>query len=231
MNKSFAIFSIVSLIMCVILFSCMNEKSRNMDLSFAGITIGQDFPDSLKNGNQFEYYESTPPFYEGSRSFSLPNYPNAKIHVVASTDLNGKEVTSIQISPNNEQASDFYNMLKSKYGIPTSDYGDADCSLQYLIHNMYDNLGFSEYDCRRDISGTYVMAIWEPISTQSIIRMIADVYHFPDRFNPKIDIFLRFQYINLDRFETIKTSAERKALDKKRDDYRKQNQQTMNQDF
>lgn len=230
MKKFLTISLLVSIIMCLF-FSCMNEKSRSKNLSFAGITIGQDFPDSLKNDNRFEYYESIPPFYEGSTIFSLPNYPNAEIHVVASTDLDGKEVTSIQISPNNEQASDFYNMLKSKYGIPASNYGDADCSLQHLIHSMYDKLGYDEYNCKIDISGTYVMAIWEPMSTQSIIRMIADIYHFPDRFNPKIDIFIRFQYINLDRFETVKANAERKALNKKRDDYCKKNQQTMSQDF
>lgn len=236
MKKFVTICTSIGLVVCSLLWSCKNEKSsenEKSDLSFAGITIGQDFPDSLKNDDGLKYYDNGLgfPFYEGSRAFSLPKNPNAVLHIVATTDLDGKEVTSIQISLNNDEASDFYDMLKSKYGIPTSNYGDADCSLYRLTNSMYENLGYSEYNYKIDISGTYVMALWKPISTKSIIRMIADIYHFPSHYNPEISTYIRFQYINLNKFESVQAAAEKRTMDKKREDYRKQNQKSMNQDF
>lgn len=237
MKKLVTIYTLFGLVVCILLCSCKNDKSSKndkSDLSFAGITIGQDFPDSLKNNNRFKYYEhsSEAPSYDGSIPFSLPNYPNAVLDVAVTTDLDGKEVTSIEIVPSNDEASDLYDMLKSKYGIPTSNYGDADCSLNLLINNMYEDLGYSEYNCKTDITGTRVIAQWEPISSKSIIRMIARTLHFPNNsYSQRLHTYIWFQYINLNKFTSVQAAAERKAINKKREDYRKQNQKAMNQDF
>ncbi|MCM1301907.1 MAG: hypothetical protein NC226_09315 [Bacteroides cellulosilyticus] len=228
--KNFTPLALLLSALCLSI-SC-SHTPVNYDLSFAGITIGEEFPDSLKNNDSFEFYEHDIPFYEGDVIFNLPSTPNNKLHVVATTDLDGKKVTCISLPAMTfSEASDFFNMLKSKYGLPSSDYGDTDCSLTILLDRTYKKLGYNDYDCKIDITGDRILAMWKPASYQSVILMIANTYHFPSKFRPRLDTFIGFRYVNIDRFNAVKREAERNRVNKDRADYRLQNSKSMNQDF
>lgn len=214
------------------LTSCSNARETKGDLSFGGITIGKSFPDSLKADSLFKFFnEYDVPFYEGALSFSLPKNKKTKFHVVATTNLENTEVTCIEITPTELEAWDLYDMLKSKYGLPISDFGDTDCSLQYLMSHVYKQLGYSAYETTPDISGTYILAEWNPSGYTSKILLIADIYHFPSEYNPKISTYLRLKYINPTRVEEVDKQAKSKKQNSKRDSYKKTNSEVMNQDF
>lgn len=219
-------------ILAMVLTAC--SQANPPDLSFAGITMGKEFPDSLKTTGHFEYYDNNVPFYEGSVIFDLPNFPKKELHVVATTDLQNKEVTCIQLTMFMPEASDFYNMLKSKYGLPSSDFGDTDCSLQTLINRVYEQLGYKSYayfgECP-NISGTRVLAVWEPASYKSAILLITDTYHSQSSYNSQLDTFVRFKYINVKKSEAVEKEVQKIHDNKQRDDYRKDNAESMSQDF
>lgn len=226
------VLSAISIIfVCVLLSSCSSSSSCSMgDLSFAGITIGKEFPDSLKNNGNFIYSDKRIPYYDGYVLFNLPNTPEAKIGVVATTDLEGV-VVGIDIYQHLEEASDFYDMLKSKYGLPDSDFGNTDCSLQHLISKFYEQLGYKYYDyTNADISGERVLGTWKPLGFESIIVMIADTYCSMD-YGATPNTSISFKYVDVDKYTAAQKAAERRNELMKREEYRKENSQSMNQDF
>lgn len=210
--------------------SCSNHQIKSSDLSFAGITIGETFPDSLKNSGLFRFDGDDMPYYEGKTIFALPSNPNRDISIVAATNEND-EVVSIQIGNMNfSESSDFFNMLKSKYGIPMSEYGDADRSLNSFLDNIYKQLGYTQYG-NIDISGKRVIAIWKSPLKRADILMIADTFHEPDDFNPKLWTYVWFKYVDVEECNRVERMAENNRINKSRNDYRKKNQDLMNQDF
>lgn len=211
--------------------SCSKDKTKQKDLSFGGITIGEVFPDSLKNSFKF-YPELDVPTYEGGIKFDFPNEPKADISIITAIDPSDDEVISIDIfMEESVKAYDFYNMLKSKYGLPISDYGDTDCSLQYFIHRLYTDLGYERYSKQPDISGRRVLAEWTNTGHASNIMMISDTYHFPDEYNPKLSTYITFRYVNKSRLNRVQEEAEQKSKERKRNNYRQNNRGAMNQDF
>lgn len=227
MRKIVFLWSILS----IIFISCDNSKSKPSNLSFVGITIGEEFPDSLKDIFEFKDYDI--PRYEGLVHFDLPNYPNTSLWVAAATDLEGKEVTCIHISNMDiDQAGDFFEMLKSKYGLPVSDYGNPDVNLKKFLNNLYSDLGYSYYNDKIDVSGNRVLVKWSSVKANSDIVMIGNTYHFPQRYQvsePETSIY--FQYIDKKKFDSIEEQAENNKLNRKREEYKKNNAKTMKQDF
>ena len=215
--------------MVFILSACSKEDKPN--LSFAGITIGKEFPDSLKS--KYEYLNTAIPQYEGKISFNLPNHSYANVSVVAATDLNGEEVICIQIGNLNiEQSSDFFEMLKSKYGLPKSQYGNTDVKLDRLIANIFSDLGYSYYNEDVDVSGDRELAVWRSVLGNTDIVMIGNTYHTPHSYsNNKPWTYVYFMYIDQEKFLATQRQSESNKITKKREEYRKNNSKYMNQDF
>ena len=92
-------------------------------------------------------------------------------------------------------------------------------------------MGYIDYGCKIDITGNRILATWAPASYQSVILMIADTYHYPNRFHSRLDTFIRFKYINIDKYNSVARKAEQNRVNKNRDDYRLQNPNSMKQDF
>lgn len=221
----------ILLLIPIILVSCSKHQNKSLDLSFAGITIGETFPDSLKENGSFKFDGASIPYYEGKVMFALPSNPNKDLSIVAATDTDDK-VISIQIGNMNLlESSDFFNMLKSRYGLPKSDYSDTDCSLQALLDNIYKQLGYTPYDCEVDISGNRVIASWELPLYPSDILMIANIYHNPYSYKPQLWTYVWFKYVNVDKYNKAERRVEQKRVNSNRDEYRKKNQDIMNQDF
>lgn len=213
------------------LFSCSPNNTKPKDLSFGGITIGEAFPDSLKGS--FKYYpELDIPSYEGKIKFDFPSEKESDISIIAAVDPNEKEVICIDIMfEDGMKAYDFYNMLKSKYGLPTSNYGDTDCSLQHFLYRLYEELGYEQYSTGPDISGRRVLAEWNNHGISSDIMLIADTYHFPSNYNPRLDTFLTFRYVNRAKLSKVQKESEIKSKEKNRNRYKQNNKEEMNQDF
>ena len=225
MNKVLTI-----LMLAVLMISC-GEQDKIPDLSFSGIAIGEPFPDSLKNNGSFRFSSDGIPYYEGKIKFKLPSNPDRDLSVVAAINEN-KEVISIQIGNMTlAESSDFFDMLKSKYGLPISDYGDTDYRLQTLLDRIYKQLGYTPYDCDVDISGHRVIAVWKSPLHRADILMIADTYHYPYEFEPELNSFVWFKYVDEEEFIKAENRAERDRLNKSRNDYRDKNKGIMNQDF
>lgn len=224
--------------LCIILFltifcvSC-NESTykKTQNLSFAGITLGEEFPDSLKQ--KFKFLGTDIPQYEGVIPFNLPNHPNTNLDVVAATDLNGDEVICIQIGNMNiEQSGEFFEMLKSKYGLPKSDYGNPDVKLERFLYNIFSDLGYTYYNDDVDVSGDRILAVWKSVLGNSDIMMIGNTYHSPkDYRDNKPWTYVYFQYIDMDKYYTTQQQSEKNKINQKREKYRKNNSQYMNQDF
>lgn len=212
-----------------IVSACNKEDSPN--LSFAGITIGKEFPDSLKS--KYEYLNTAIPQYEGKILFNLPNHSDVNVSVVAATDLNEEEVICIQIGNLNiEQSSDFFEMLKSKYGLPKSQYGNTDVKLDRLIANIFSDLGYSYYNEDVDVSGDRVLAVWKSVLGNTDIIMIGKTYHSPHSYsNNKPWTYVYFKYVDQEKFIAAQKQSESNKISKKREEYRKNNSKYMNQDF
>lgn len=216
MKKIFTLL-VVLVILCN---SC--SKPKSLGLSFAGITIGETFPDSLKSSYEFLDYDI--PQYEGTIPFDLPNHHISNLNVVAATDLQGKEVILIQIGAMYlEQAGDFYEMLKSKYGLPTSDYGDTDVNLSRFIDNLFEDLGFDYYVNDVDVTGDRILAEWHSVKGNSDIMMIGETFHYPQKYSiddrNKPRTYITFKYIDKNKLlSTIKQSKENE-IEQKRENY------------
>lgn len=168
-----------------LMFGCSQEKSvpqenpagqesqAAKDLSFGGIGIGEAFPESLKAS--FEYCsEQDIPTYEGGVAFSFPSEPETIVPVTAGIDPEGGDVIYIDVVLEvDEKACDFYEMLKSKYGLPTSKYGDADCSLLILFCRMYEKMSNTRRRVRSNISNRKVLAEWKDTGFSSDIVLTA----------------------------------------------------------
>lgn len=210
-----------------LLFSCSQDNSKPKDLSFGGITIGEVFPDSLKN-SFVHSPELGIPTYEGGIKFDFPSAPKSDVFITAATESATDEVICIDILMEADtKAYDFYDMLNSKYGLPTSKYGDTDCSLQYFLNRLYKDLGYDQYSCQTDITGRRVLAEWTNTGCVSSIMMIADTYHLKD----ELSTFITFRYVDKERLDIAQQEADKKSKDRRRNDYRQNNQETMNQDF
>lgn len=226
------IFALLAVLVC--LCNSCTTKPKSLGLSFAGITIGEMFPDSLKGSYEFLDYDI--PQYEGTIVFNLPNHHIPNLNVVAATDLQDKEVILIQIGAMYlEQAEDFYEMLKSKYGLPISSYGNTDVTLSRFIDNIFENLGYDYYVNDIDVSGDRVLAEWNSVKGNSDILMIGETFHFPEKYSiddrNKPRTFITFKYIDKNKwYSTIRQSKENKR-NKTREEYRQNNSEYMNQDF
>lgn len=219
-------------ILFIFCISCNNKNVDNEpDLSFAGITIGKEFPDSLKP--KYKFWDTDIPQYEGLSPFDLPNNPNTSLSVIAVTDLKGEEVICIGIGGMNiEQSGEFFEMLKSKYGLPTSDYGNPDVKLDRFLYNIFSDLGYTYYNDDVDVSGDRILAVWKSVVGNSDIMMIGNTYHYPkDYRDNKPWTYVYFQYIDKDKYYTTQQQSEKNKINKKRENYRKNNSQYMNQDF
>ena len=208
------------------------SKAENIsNLSFAGITIGKEFPDSLKN--TFEFLDTDIPQFEGKVIFALPNCSDANLNVVAATDLVKKEVVCIQIGNMNiEQSSEFFEMLKSKYGLPISRYGRTDIKLERLLANIFSDLGYSYYNDNVDLTGNRELAVWKSVLGNTDIVMIGETYHDPKSYRDnKPWTYVYFLYVDQDKFSTTQKDAETKRINNKRSQYKEKNPQYMNQDF
>lgn len=225
------LLAITSSTLVWLILSCSQNNTKPKDLSFAGITIGEVFPDSLMSS--FKYYpELDIPTYEGGIKFDFPSEQESVLTITAAIDPTENEVICIDIlMEESMKAYDFYNMLKSKYGLPTSDYGDTDCSLQYFINRLYDELGYEQYSRQPDISGRRVLAEWNNTGCSSDIMMIVDTYHFPSEYNPRLSTFITFRYVNKVKLIKAQKDSEIKSKEKSRKLYRQDNQDAMNQDF
>lgn len=212
------------------LSSCKNASNGNGDLSFAGITIGKEFPDSLKS--TFEYSPDGVPFYEDKISFRLPSGLKDNLSVVAATDLDDGKVHTIQVGNlNNDEAAEFYDMLKSKYGLPTSQFGDTDCKLQNFLYRVYKQLGYEPYEKYPDITGDYILAEWRPVPYRSTIYMIANIYHRPGNYNEELWTYVFFKYVDEAEYHKAENDSENRRINSNRENYKKQNSESMNQDF
>lgn len=212
------------------LSSCKNTREESGDLSFAGITIGKSFPDSLKAN--FEYSSDGVPFYEGRICFKLPSEVKDNLSVVAATDLNEGKVHTIQIGNlNNDEAGEFYDMLKTKYGLPKSQFGDTDCRLQNFLYKVYKQLGYEPYEKYPDITGDYILAEWHPMPYKSTIYMIANIFHRPGDYKEEIWTYVFFKYVDEAEYRKVEKDSENRRLNRNRENYWKQNSESMNQDF
>lgn len=226
--KEVMFLSWIVLLSAVLISACSGKESAKGDLSFGGITIGKEFPDSLKK--TFENYDYPGPSYSGTVSFTFPESKQKDLHVDANCNMAGSEVICISVYLYDlGDAIDMYNMLRSRYGIPKSDYGDADCGLQTLMHRVYDSLGYYGMD-EVNVTGDRVIASWSPTGYKSDILFIANTYQSNSYGStPSTKYMLRY----VDRIELNKALEEyekKKELDA-REDYRNKNQESMNQDF
>lgn len=225
------IFTLLVVLVCLC-HSC-TTKPKSLGLSFAGITIGEMFPDSLKGSYEFLDYDI--PQYTGTTSFDLPNYPNSNLSITAVTDLQGTEVVCIQIDMHFVQAEDFYEMLKSKYGLPTSDYGNTDVSLTRFLDNLFEDMGYDYYVDGVDVSGNRVLAEWYSVKGNSDIIMTGETFHYPNRYNVEDHnrprTFITFKYMDKNKWYSTLRQAKENKRNKKREEYRQNNSEYMNQDF
>lgn len=246
MNK-FAINTFSVAIMCIMMMigisSCGNSSSSGpKDLSFGGITLGEDFPDSLKLSGKFKRQDGVLPYYEGLVRFKLPHSKSDSLGVEASTSLDGDEVVCITIGPyeckgNMDEANDLYEMLKSKYGKPLSDYTGSEYRFDSFLRQVYKQLGYStsydSYNTDTDISGNRVLAEWHPIGFPSKILVIVETFYFKNGYysDPDVSSFVSFRYINEEKFADVMRQKKAREDHKERDSYRRKNKEVMNQDF
>lgn len=235
--------AVIFIIISMSLSSCgKSGSSEPKDLSFGGITLGEEFPDSLKSNGKFEHLDGILPYYEGLVKFKLPHSKSDSISVEASTSLDGKEVICITIGPYEsksglDEANDLFEMLKSKYGKPISDYEGSEYRLDSFLRNVYKQLGYStsydSYNTDVDISGNRVLAEWNPKGSHSRILLIAQTFYFKKSYydNPDVSTFLSFRYLNENKFNDAMRQKEARDENKSRDSYRQKNKEVMNQDF
>lgn len=223
---------ILFLILCISCISCNNGDIYKEDnLSFSGITMGQEFPDSLKSS--FEFSNEDIPYYEGHIPFEFPNSGNANLSVVAVTNMEGTEVICIQIGNMDlEQSEDFYDMLKSKYGLPVSEYGSTDIKLKKMLNNIFEDLGYKYYGDKVDVSGKRVLAVWYSVKGNTDIIMIGNTYHSPNSYSDNEPwTYVWFKYIDRDKMSLVKRQSENNRIKRERDYYKKKNSKFMEQDF
>ena len=263
-----------------LMFGCSQEKSvpqenaegqerrAAKDLSFGGIGIGEAFPESLKAS--FEYSsEQDIPTYEGRVAFSFPSEPESSVRVTAGIDPEGGDVIYIDVVLEaGEKAYDFYDMLKSKYGLPTSKYGDADCSLPILFGRMYGKERNKSRRGRSNISCRKVLAEWKDTGFSSDIVLSAyippaprdgvvgprelnprpmprDIHDIPtedvgrdtadisrrNESDSEARVIITIRYVNKRRLKGVERAAARKAAEARGEDYRRNYEGVMNQDF
>ena len=183
----------ITLITAFFVSACSGKSDESGDLSFAGITIGKAFPDSLKK--TFESYEYPGPSYSGSVPFTFPKNKTTKLSIDANCNMDGSEVICISVYLYDfGEAIDMYNMLRSRYGIPTSDYGNADCSLQNLMHKVYEQLGYYGMD-EVNVSGDRIIASWSPAGYIADILFIANTYQ-SNSYGSGPNTHYTFRYVN-----------------------------------
>lgn len=242
-NNPFTL-TVIFIMMLVSMSSCgQSGSSGPKDLSFGGITLGEDFPDSLKDNGMFKHLDGVLPYYEGLVKFKLPHSKSDSIRVEASTSLDNEEVICITIGPYEsksgmDEANDLFEMLKSKYGKPISDYAGSEYRLDSFLRNAYKQLGYStsydSYNTDVDISGNRVLAEWNPLgNSSSRILLIVETFYFKNGYysDPDVSSFLSFRYINDDKFDEAMRQKNAREEYKSRDSYRQKNKEVMNQDF
>lgn len=262
-----------------LMFGCTQEKSVSQekregqesraakDLSFGGIGIGEAFPESLKAS--FEYCSKQDiPTYGGRVTFSFPSEPESSVWVTAGIDPEGGDVIYIDVVLEaGDKAYDFYDMLKAKYGLPRSKYGDADCSLPILFGRMYGKMNNKRRRHRSNTEGE-VLAEWKEtgfssdiVLTAYIPSVLRDGVVGPRELTPRpiprnihniyiedverdtadisrrnesgseARVIITIRYVNKRRLKGVERAAARKAAEARGEDYRRNYEGVMNQDF
>ena len=225
--------------------SCSNEDTP--DLSFGGITIGKQFPDSLLKSSKFKFngeqksIDNILPEYEGQLLFSLPNRKSVPLNVKAYGDYKSGKIFEIDIDGFSfSQIGEFYDMLKAKYGDPqkifnenenkTKSFGSILLNIHFMIkdneeHNIYRN-------------DPIVIAEWEPAGYESNIKIYCYSYVFTKEEWSDIQVtYFNEEAMkrNLIKYneELQRKESHNKWMEKKRaqDEYKAKNPEIMNQDF
>lgn len=229
--KNFYLLGII--ILCLGLEACSKSSSDSNELSFAGITVGKPFPDSLKINGKYEYHDDGIPHYEGKIKFDFPSKPKTELIVWASTDLKNDEVINISIETYDnpdEIAANFYDMLKNKYGLPESKFGDTDCNLRTLEQSMLEKLD-SNSDGTINDSDFQIVATWKPASCSSVIRLSAYISNYIKDGVPQIDIHYVYEYRNENKYKEVWLEVKQREKQEEKNKYLKNNSELMNQDF
>lgn len=215
-------------VLAAIITACSNKSNSNSDLSFAGITIGQAFPDSLKD--KFKPYTYPGPSYEGSVPFIFPGNKKKNLSLDVNCNMEGTEVICISVNLFNlDEAIDMFNMLKARYGKFMSDYVDSECGLQYLMGEVYKSIGYDGWN-DVDISGDRIIASWSPAGFRSDILFIAHTWQ-SSTYGSTPTTHYTLRYVDKSELEKAFRQRENKHDQEERDSYRKANKESMNQDF
>lgn len=225
--------------------SCGNNDSS--DLSFGGITIGQQFPDSLLESANFKLNGSQRlvdnflPEYEGELSFNLPNHKAIPLNIKAYGDYESGKIFEIDIDGFSfSQIEEFYDMLNAKYGEPQRIYNETNNrgkSLGSILLDIYLIIqDEEEHEIYRD--DPIIIAEWTPIEYESKIKI--DCYSYVFTKQKWSDIQIKYFNEEIRKQNLIKYNKEikRKESDKKmeekrkaQEEYKAKNHETMNQDF
>lgn len=225
--------------------SCGNNDS--LDLSFGGITIGQQFPDSLLKSKQFKLNGSQKlkdnflPEYEGKLSFNLPDYKGIPLNIKAFGDYESGKIFEIDIDGfSYSQIKEFYDMLIAKYGEPQKIFNENKNRGESLSSILLD-ISFMIQDNEEHKIYSYdpiIIAEWAPIGYDSKIKMYCYSYVFTKK--EWTDIYVTYYNEEVMKRNLIKYDAEikRKESQKKweekkkaQDEYKAKNPEAMNQDF
>lgn len=235
-------------LLCSILFltqSCSNNNPP--DLSFSGIEIGRQFPDSLLisggfklNGNQ-RLVNNFLPEYEGQLTFSLPSHKDIPLNVKAYGDHESGHIFEINIDGMNlSQMEEFYDMLIAKYGDPQTVYNETENTNKRFGSIILDVYRRVIEDEKNNIYSYKPIKIaeWEPIGYESKIQISCYSYVFTkDAWS---DIQITY-YNDANRIKNLKKYEDElkreeshkkwKQKHKAQEEYKKKNKETMDQDF
>lgn len=239
--KHTAIHPILVCIVVYIAYGCNPsdyKESNNADLSFGGIVIGKAFPDSLIQRNQFSYDESWFPSYVGKIPFIFAWSRRGTLDVQVYVESEHSIVHKINIYPTTyANISDLYDMLKAKYGQPSSISDKEDCKFYQLLDDAYKK--GKEYEMPDEYGiGHQILCEWNPKGYRSKIQI---VNYESDYSKSRVNgIVLKYidaaatktynqEYLNIKNEE--KKQNKRKQQEQIREKYIEENSASMKQDF
>lgn len=219
---------ILSICILAIITACAKEKD---DLSFSSIMLGKEFPDSLIQKG-FTYYDSDMPSYEGTIMFNLPSENNVELEIVARIDPDSKKVYLISISKIGiSKISDFYEMLRAKYGEPMTPFSDIKSSFSSLLFSSHRNLDLDPDFLRRHDG--VILAMWHPEGFNSSIR-ITEYFYYPNKRSESL-IYITYENSELYNIASEKAQRARELEENQREQMDRENYRRthpfMNQDF
>ena len=234
LNIKFVYLSIVW-IMIGSLCSCNKEQIK--EPSFGGITIGKQFPDSLKKLRNFKFDNTWVPSYCGFVKFKFPSGYSTNIQTTIKVDsYNDSEVYEILLSElGYSQISDFYDLFLAKYGSPSATVSRN--AKSYLSLLDYASKHIDELPKHRETSVPlyYItLAEWNPTNTNTVIQIFTWL-----NFDYTIDrhsVYIRYLNPDLEKEfykEYTKEYSEKNAEEEriKEKNYRDKNKEVLEQDF